>query len=152
MVWPFSFIFIDVNSHLERLCQNPHNIHNRILFRWGKEGKMSFKIILQLPFSLFYFAANPSAVNFLPSCPEILTYTFSLDPVGTHFLADLSTLLLQCFKAGNLLAVRSALCWEGCGRVTTSNLTTCETFIKWNSGTTWATLKVGKNSIRIIWN
>lgn len=151
MAWPFSFMFIGVNCRSELLCQNPQNIHNWIPFRWGKEGKMSFKIILQLPFRLFHFTANPSAVNFLPSCPEILACTFSLDPVGTHFWQ----ICPHCsYNSPRLeICLQSALlCWEGCGRATTSNFTACETFIKWYSGTNWATLKVEKNSIRIIRN
>lgn len=47
---------------------------------------MPSKIILQLPFGLFRFTANPSAVS-CPSCsPEILTHTFSPVP-GAPFFA-----------------------------------------------------------------
>lgn len=60
-------------------------------------------------------------------------------PIIRRFVHTLPT-VFQDWK----LAISSALCWEGCGKVTTINLTICETLIKWNSGTNWATLKVEK--------
>lgn len=148
----FHFIFIDVSCHLEPLCEKTQNIQLWMLFRWGKEGKMPAKIILQLPFGLFHFTDNPSAVICPPCSPEILTHTFSLVPAGTSVCQICPHCSCGVPKLGNLLVTGPALCWEGCGRTTARNLAAYVTFNKWNSGTNWAALEVETNSIRTMWN
>ena len=154
MAWPFCFIFVDVSCHLEPLCEKKQNMQLWMLFMWRKKGKMPSKIILQLPFGLLHFTDNTSAVCCPPRSPEILTHTHtcSLVPVGTSFCQICPHCSYSVPRLGDLLPISPALCWEGCGRGTTSNLTAGEMFSQWKSGTNWAALKVEANSITTMWN
>lgn len=105
---------------------------------------MPSKIILQLPFGLFNFTTNLSAVSCPPCSPEMLTHTISPVPVGTSFCQIYPHCSYSVPRLGNLLVLGPVLCLEDCGGGTAINLIAYEKVNKWNGETNWALLVVEK--------
>lgn len=100
-------------------CRPSLNQHKMYSFEWswgwGKRENMPSKIILQLPFGLFNFTTNLSAVSCPPCSPEMLTHTISPVPVGTSFCQIYPHCSYSVPRLGNLLVLGPVLCLEDCG-------------------------------------